>query len=244
MGLEKSILEDGSIETAKRDLAIAHRIFAFENMHEGTWNHLSVLVPDDATKILVTPGNRHFSDIHAQDLLTMDKEGVVVEGASEPNSAAWCLHYPIHEARSDAVCIIHLHSTYSTALMMQKDKVLDERSSQAAAVLYNQIAYYDVYDGVLSEPEEGAAMAAVLGNKTVLALRNHGFITVGDTVGKAVDRAYTFERACQLQLLAESSGNQLCQIPQNMIEDICAEENKDLGDYFVGMSSYIEKRGL
>ncbi|MEM6650701.1 MAG: class II aldolase/adducin family protein [Pseudomonadota bacterium] len=227
----------------KSDLALAHRIIAYENLHEGTWNHLSVLSEDHPGSILVTPGDRHFSDIYQDDILVMNGAGTVIDGIGTPNSAAWCLHAPIHEARPDAVCIIHLHSTYASALLMQKDVCLDEQGSQVAATLYDDIAYQDSYDGVLSDTEEGEAMARTLEHRNVLALRNHGYICVGETIGATLERAYTFERACQLQLLATGTNRILNQIPKSLVSAVAIEENKNLGGYFTGMKALFERRG-
>lgn len=225
----------------KDDFALAHRILAHEEMHEGTWTHLSVVVPENRTQLFVTPGDRHFADIYQDDVLTMNHRGEVVSGAAAPNSAAWCLHFPIHQARDDAECVVHLHSTYSVALMMQKAKRLNERANQLAATLYGQIAYYDVYDGLLKDTAEGEAMARVLGDKNILVLRNHGFIVVADTIGRAIERAYLFERACKLQLLAESSLQELSVIPQSIIDAVCHEENTSLGSYFDGMKVFFQR---
>lgn len=229
-----------SIWELKSDLAVAHRIIAFENMHEGTWTHLSVMVPGEDKLMLVSPGSRHFSHISADDILTMNAEGEVVGSNGRPNQAAWCLHYPIHMVRTDAKCIIHLHSTHACALLMQRDVTLDEAASQPAATLYKKIAYYDLYESALRKPEEGYQMAEILGQCWILAHRNHGYIVVGDTIAIALERAYNFERACQLQLLAQASGHKLNRIPDHMIAEIFREENLYVGGYFEGMKRLFE----
>ena len=233
-----------SDDMIRRDFALAHRVIAYEGMHEGTWNHLSVTVPSEPKQIYVTPGNRHFSGIHPDDILTMDEKGNLVGGHGQPNSSAWCLHYPMHEARPDAKCIIHLHPLKSTAMMMQAGNRLNERANQMAASHYTEIAYYETYDGLLQEADEGRRMAEVLGDKSVLVLRNHGIMIVGETIGIAVERAYTFDRACHLQLLADSSGRALSEIPDNLIAAIHEDEKEYLGDYFEGMRKQFDEQGL
>ncbi|MEM6416020.1 MAG: class II aldolase/adducin family protein [Pseudomonadota bacterium] len=232
------------IDLAKEDLALAHRIIAYENMHEGTWNHLSVMSPDDDALMLVSRGSLHFSDIYAEDILIMDGEGNVHDASAKPNQAAWCLHYPIHMRREDAKCVIHLHSLNVCALLMQRGTRLDEQGSQPAATLYQHIAYYDSYDGVLRDASEGEQMADVLGECSILALRNHGFIAIGPSIAVALERAYLFERACQMQLLAESSGRELNRIPDDLIAEISKEENLYLGGYFDGMKRLFENKQL
>lgn len=229
-------------DEVRSDLALAHRILAYEQLNEGTWTHLSVVAPDSPRRMMVSPGDRHFADIDADDILTLDEHGRVMQGDGEPNISAWCLHYPIHELRPDAICIIHMHSLYATALMMQKTMRLNERGSQAAATFYGEIAYYDAYDGTLTQRSEGEAMGRALGDRSVLVLRNHGSMVVGWSIDIAVERAYIFERACRLQLLAESSGRSLNEIPGDVVQAIHDEENAALGAYFGGMKRLLAKR--
>ena len=52
-------------------------------------------------------------------------------------------------------------------------------------------------------------MAAALGDKAVLLLRNHGVVTTGKSVAEAFNTLYFFERAAMTQILAQSSGQRL-----------------------------------
>lgn len=173
----------------------------------------------------------------------MNESGQVIRGDGEPNVSAWCLHYPIHELRPDAICVLHLHSTHATALMMQRGVRLNERGSQAAVALYGEIAYHDEYDGTLTERSEGESMARMLADKSVLVLRNHGCMVVGPSIDRAVERAYLFERACRPQLLAESSGRPLNEIPESLVDAIHREENCQQGAYFGGMKRFFDNGG-
>ncbi|MEM0953236.1 MAG: class II aldolase/adducin family protein [Pseudomonadota bacterium] len=231
------------LQQTRQDLALAHRIVAYENMHEGTWTHLSAMIPGSDGLMLVSPGFQHFADVQADDLVIMDSAGKVVDNTGDPNPAAWCLHYPLHTARPDAACVIHLHSLHASALLMQEGVCLDEQSSQVAATLYQQIAYYDVYDGVLREADEGYRMAEVLGDKAILALRNHGYMAVGSSVGAALERAYNFERACQLQLLATAGGQTMNRIPDHIVAEVARTERETLGGYFSGMKAMFDRTG-
>ena len=95
-----------------------------------------------------------------------------------------------------------------------KDGMLDTRS-QAAAGFHDDVAYFDLYDGILRAEEEGDRMAQVLGDKRVLIMRNHGVVIAGASVGHAYLSLYLLERACQFQLLATGESNhELNQIPR------------------------------
>ena len=64
---------------------------------------------------------------------------------------------------------------------------------------------------------------ADLGNKNALMLRNHGLLTTGATIADAFLMMYVFETACQIQVMAQSSGGELIQVPQPIVDGIQAQ---------------------
>ncbi len=48
-----------------------------------------------------------------------------------------------------------------------------------------------------------------MGDKNALILRNHGTLTAGDSVAKAFELMYFLEKACKIQILTESTGQEL-----------------------------------
>jgi ribulose-5-phosphate 4-epimerase/fuculose-1-phosphate aldolase len=228
---------------ARCDLAAAHRLAVVDNLNEGTWNHFSLMLPDNPEHMLITPGDTHWSQIKASDLVVMGPNAEIIAGAGKPNDAAWIIHYPVHVARPDALCLLHVHTPYATALGMRKDCKLDTRSSQQAAMFHDDVAYFDVFDGVLREAEEGERMAAALGAKRILILRNHGVLVAAPTVARAYLDLYTLERACMFQLLAMGDGVELNRIP----EDVAAAmgeyaRNNSMEGHFQGMKKVLDQR--
>lgn len=71
---------------------------------------------------------------------------------------------------------------------------------------YNRVAYHD-YEGIALDLAEQARLVQDLGDKSVLMLRNHGLLTVGKTIAQAFLRMYYLEKACEIQLAAQASGN-------------------------------------
>src|SRR5439155_26101296 len=72
---------------------------------------------------------------------------------------------------------------------------------------------------------EGARLARVIGDRTVLFMANHGITTVGNTVADAYDRLYYIERAAQVQLYAMWTGQPLKQLPAAVVE----KTKRDIG---------------
>ena len=230
---------------ARCDLAAAHRLAVLDGLNEGTWNHLSLMSPTETTHMMITPADTHWSQVRASNLAVMGPQAEIISGPKEPNGAAWIIHYPLHRANPQAKCVMHAHTPYATALSARKDAKLDTRSSQAGASFHEDIAYFDVYAGILRAEEEGEHMAEVLGDKRVLMMRNHGVVVTGASVGHAYLALYLLERACQFQLLASGDGvHELNQIPEEVAAHIARETRKpESGEgHFQGMKEVLDEK--
>jgi ribulose-5-phosphate 4-epimerase/fuculose-1-phosphate aldolase len=191
---------------ARVDLAAAHRLAVFDGLNEGSWNHFSVALPDG--QMLVTPAERHWQQVTASNLVLVGEDGTKLSNGCDYDAAAFCIHQPIHAAREDAVCILHAHPPYATALSMVEGARL-EMADQNALALYGRVAYDDVYDGFISEASQSERLVEVIGDARVLFMRNHGVLVVGPTVADAYTDLYQLERACYLQHLASGFGGKL-----------------------------------
>ena len=118
-----------AIRRARVDFAAVHRIVVHENMHEGTWNHLSCKVPGKPGHLLISPGQTHFSRVTAGNLVEVGPDGRSVGGEGRLNVSAWAIHEPIQRARPDIMCALHIHAPYSTALASIDGWTFDERAS-------------------------------------------------------------------------------------------------------------------
>lgn len=200
---------------ARIDLAAALRLAVRFGMHEGICNHFSVMLPDAEDCFLLNPFGLHWSEITADNLLVVDGEGRVLEGEGEAERTAFHIHSRIHRASPRAACVLHTHMPYATALTTAEDTRL-EPISQNALRYYDDVAYDDLYNGLVHDNTEGDRLAAALGDKRVLFLANHGVIVVGRSVAEAFDDLYYLERACQLQVLAMSTGKPLRPVPEEV----------------------------
>ena len=85
----------------------------------------------------------------------------------------------------------------------------------------------DHYQGLAKTMAEGERLAALLQDKQVMFLKNHGVITVGDTIAQAYRRLYKLEKACQTQLLAMSSGQPLEVMSEAIIAEVLQRSPDD-----------------
>lgn len=226
---------------ARRDVAAAHRLAVRHGLNEGVWNHISFMGPEIGGRMLISPGHTHWSLVKASNLALVEADGTFVSGLRPPIRPAWIIHAPLHRARPDARCVMHVHAPYITAMSIRSDMNFEPRSSQQAARFHNDVAYFEVYDGTLSGEDEGERMAEALGDRRVLILRNHGAIIATDSVAKAYLDLYQLERACMYQLLATAGGGRMSLIPDEIAAEMgnMARRGKNL-EHFEGLKRWLD----
>jgi ribulose-5-phosphate 4-epimerase/fuculose-1-phosphate aldolase len=194
-------------------------------LHEGIDNHLTVLVPGHRDRFYLAPFGLHWSEVRASHFLEVDFDGRVVAGSGPVEDTALHIHAPVHRLSARATCVLHTHMPYATALSMLESPRL-EMAVQTALGFYDDIAYDPDYNGLALDHREGERMAAVLGEKSVLLLGNHGVLVIGATIPEAFERLYFFERAAQAQILALSTGRPLRLIPEDVVRKTVAQFNQ------------------
>ncbi len=147
----------------------------------------------------------HFGHIKASDLILVNHSGDVVQGDRPVNGAAFAIHSQVHAARPDAVAAAHSHSTYGRAFSTLGKKL--DPITQDVCAFYDDHELFDDYTGVVLDIEEGKRIAHALGDHKAVILRNHGLLTVGQSVDEAAWWFITMERTCQAQLLAMAAGD-------------------------------------
>ena len=200
---------------ARIDLAAAYRLADRFGLNEGINNHFTARVPDQEDRFLVVAHGLHWSEVKASSLLVADSEGHVHEGDGEVEPSALFIHSAILAARPDASCVLHTHQTYATTLTtFEEGRLLP--ISQNALRFHGRVAYDDTYQGAADHAAEGERLAARLGDKAVLFHASHGVVVVGETIARGFDDLYFLERACQVQVLAQSTGKSLRDIADSI----------------------------
>ena len=189
----------------KQRLAASFRLFAKFGFDEGVAGHITARDPERTDHFWVNPFGVHFSQIRASDLILVNDRGEVVEGEYPVNGAAFAIHSRVHAARPEVVAAAHAHSMYGKS-WATLGRLLDPLTQDACA-FYEDHGLFEDYTGVVYETSEGDRIAEALGNRKAVILRNHGLLTVGQSVDEAAWWFITMERSCQSQLLAEAAGN-------------------------------------
>jgi len=198
------------------DLAAAYRMIADYGWDDLIFTHLSVRIPGPEHHFLLNPYNLMFEEVTASSLIKVDIEGNAVDPTPFiTNPAGFTIHSAIHMAREDAQAVMHLHTPAGQAVSAQAEGLLP--LTQAAMLVRDDIAYHD-YEGIAVDLDERERIVADLGSKNMMLLRNHGTLSVGQTIGEAFIRLYTLERACQAQVMALAGGTEVNNPPQGAPE--------------------------
>ena len=205
------------------DLAAAYRLVAYYGWDDLIFTHLSARVPGPEHHFLLNPYNLMFEEVTASSLVKVDMSGKPVgETPFITNAAGFTIHSALHMARQDAHAVMHLHTPHGQAVSAHSEGLLP--LTQTAMLVREDVAYHD-YEGVAVDLDERERIIADMGDKGAMLLRNHGTLTVGETVGEAFVKMYFLERACQAQILALSAGPALNNPPQGSPE-VTAQQGK------------------
>jgi ribulose-5-phosphate 4-epimerase/fuculose-1-phosphate aldolase len=197
------------------DLAACYRAVAMYEWDDLIFTHITARVPGSDHHFLINPYGMFFDEITASSLVKIDLSGKkVMDSPYEINPAGFVIHSAIHAAREDAVCVLHLHCPTGVAVASQKQGLLPV--SQQSIFPLSSLAYHD-YEGLALNDDEKPRLVKDLGDKNFLMLRNHGLLTIADNIPDAFLMMYIFERACKIQLLAQSGNSELVDVDPRII---------------------------
>ncbi len=197
-------------------LAAAYRIIDHLGWSELIWTHTTVRVPGPEHHFLINPYGFRFDEVCASNLVKVDMHGNILgDQNQEINPAGFVIHSAIHMTRPDAQCIMHTHTTAGMAIAALEEGLLP--ISMYSLGYYGRVAYHD-FEGPSLDLDERRRLADNLGDKHVLILKNHGLLACGQTVAQAFVRMFRLERACQVQLAAQSTGSPMVMPPKKICE--------------------------
>jgi ribulose-5-phosphate 4-epimerase/fuculose-1-phosphate aldolase len=193
---------------ARLELAACYRLVAHFGFTEGTNNHMTLRVPGEPTHFLINPAGYLFSEICASSLVKIDLDGTVLSEAPTGivNPAGYVIHSAVLGARPDVNSVVHLHTVPGVAVSTRKGGL--KFYCQESMRFYGRVGYHD-YEGISRDTDEREGLSRDLADNIVLMLRNHGTLVVGGSVAEAFNLTMSFERSCQIQIAAESTGEEL-----------------------------------
>ena len=215
MDMSAPPLDEASV---RRDLAAVYRLVALHGWDDLIFTHISARVPGPEHHFLINPFGLRFDEVTASNLVKIDLDGQpVAETPYAVNPAGFVIHSALHMAREDAQCVIHLHTDDGVAVAAQEEGLLP--LSQHAMMVADEVAYHD-YEGIAFDLDERERLLADMGEKHLMLLRNHGTLAVGVSCSAAWLAIYFLERACTMQVRAQSTGARLTQPRQGVPQKV------------------------
>ena len=189
---------------AEELVAVARSLFE-RGYSFGTAGNISVRA---GGTILVTPTGSSLGSLSAESLAQVDPAGNAIGHATPSKETHF--HLAIYRARPHCAAIVHLHSTYVTALACLRE--LDLNDALPVLTPYYAmrvpklpvVPYLPPGDPALAtEVEQRAA------STPALLLRNHGGIAAGSTLADAAALAEELEESARLYFLLSDRGQAL-----------------------------------
>ena len=216
-----TLYESPRVASLRDDLALALRAAAHHGLGEGICNHFSVVVP--ATEaFLINPRGLLWSEIGGADIVLVDAAGAKLAGRHAVEPTAMFIHAAVHRIAAKAV-VMHTHMPHATALTLTARRGLDTTLSQTAMRFHGRVAIDPNYGGLALDDREGERIAAAVGDADVVFLANHGVIVCGERIDHAFDDLYYLERACQVEVIARTTGLPLAPVDAGVAALVAAQ---------------------
>ncbi|XP_044135228.1 beta-adducin isoform X1 [Bufo gargarizans] len=186
-------------------LASIYRLIDLYGWAQLSGTFASIRVNKEQDHFLINPRGVACSEVSASILVKVNILGEMVEVGSssfEVDASDFSLHSAIYSARPDVKCIIQLHTAATTAVSAMKCGLLPISHD---ALLAGELVYYD-FNGDMEEEKDRIELQKCLGPTCkVLVLRNHGVVSLGESVEEAFYKIFHLQAACEIQASAVPS---------------------------------------
>jgi L-fuculose-phosphate aldolase len=159
----------------------------------GTSGNVSARTPEG--DVLITPSGLDYGQLEPGNIVLVDLEKNVLEGALEPSSET-PMHTGIYRARPQVDAVVHTHSRFATTLAPYATYGTEELAGYAGEVL-------------------GETHNACL-------LQNHGTITVGESTEEAFSRTVVLEEMAEVYYRARLAGEPIL-LSSEQVEEVAAK---------------------
>jgi L-fuculose-phosphate aldolase len=199
-------------------------------MTVGTWGNISLRDPQ-TNYMYISPSGMDYMVIKTEHVVVMTLDLEVVEGVAEP-SIEKAMHAAVYKARSDVNAVIHTHPVFSSVFGVLKMK-LPAISEDFAQIVGDEVDYAEPYELPGTE-KLGVSAAKALGKHNAVILPNHGALSVGESIKKALKVSTVLEKNAQIYLYAKMIGKpnlfrrQDIEAMQDFAKNKYGKKNQDL----------------
>jgi ribulose-5-phosphate 4-epimerase/fuculose-1-phosphate aldolase len=187
----------------KYEVALGYRILASQRWGDLGDGHISARDPERTDCFWLLRYGVSYHEAKVSDLVMVGPDGELVEGEGVTNTAAYYIHYPILTARPDVVSATHVHTGWGTPFAAERRPI--EPISQESCLFFEDHAIFDDEEVQVQSTEAGARIARALGSTRAIILRNHGLLTVADSVAESVGSFVQLERVAEVHMKARNA---------------------------------------
>ena len=168
----------------------------------GSAGNMSAAVADG---YLMTPTNSSLGHLDPESLSKLDLEGKHVDGL--PPSKELPLHLAFYATRPQCKAVVHLHSTYATALSCLSIADEDDCLEPITPYLIMRVGRLKYLPYTMpGSPLTGEMIRGLKGRHAAVLLGNHGPVVSGPDIVSAVYAAEELEESAKLQMLLRGQG--------------------------------------
>lgn len=194
----------GEHELREQLVTVARRMQA-SGINQGTSGNLSVRIPGG---MLITPSSLPYEQMQPTDLVALDLKGeplfIPADGRPQRRpSSEWRLHADVLASRPEVQAVLHCHSIHATALACHGRDIPPFHYMTAVAGGHDiRCAPYATFG--TQELSDGVVQA--LEGRLACLMAQHGQVSVGPTLDKALALAVEVETLARIYLQALALG--------------------------------------
>ena len=154
-----------------------------------------------ADEVIITPSGTDYNSLTPEDICVINMDGQQVDGGRLPSSET-PLHLAVYKSDPAIRAIVHTHSVHATAVSTLVDSLPAIHYQMVDLGGEIPVAPYATFGSI----ELAESVVGVLSGKTAALMKNHGSISVGESLHKALARTITLEWCCEVWLKATVAG--------------------------------------
>lgn len=181
------------------------------NLVIGSSGNISVRVEDH---VVITPSSVHYTEMSSEDMVVLDLNGKVLEGARNP-SVEHPMHLELYNTRDDTKAVVHTHSLYASAMAVLNEPlppIIDETVPKLGSHI--RVSKY----AMPGTKQLGANVRDAIEERSAALIANHGAVCIAKTLKEALFLAILLERTCKIYMLAKQVGTPRL-LPDDVVED-------------------------
>jgi ribulose-5-phosphate 4-epimerase/fuculose-1-phosphate aldolase len=201
-------MTQSSVKHIIRDLVIANRILAHENVIDD-FGHVSVRHPHNPNHFFLSRA-RSPEIVDASDILEFNKNGEPIDAKGQKPYAERALHAALYEARPDVQCVVHHHAR--AVLTFCITDIPLKPVFHMASIIGHDVPRWDSQDDfgdtnmLVDNLDKARSMAKALGQNSTMLLARHGACCVGSSIQEAVFISIYMKENAELILQSRPHG--------------------------------------